>query len=142
MHEEMPLAEEGSVTVEISRLSLYTHHGVSEAERTVGQRLIFDIGFELEHCDSVVTDRIDDTVDYASVCDVVALVASERSYRTLERLSQVVADRLLDRFTTARSVTVRVAKPEPPLPLPVEEVAVELIKERPELGEEESEEER
>src|SRR5260370_40667002 len=30
------------VTVEISGLSLYTHHGVTAAERAVGQRLVLD----------------------------------------------------------------------------------------------------
>ena len=29
--------------VEITGLSLYTHHGVSEAEREVGQRLVLDL---------------------------------------------------------------------------------------------------
>ena len=31
------------VTVEVNGLSLYTHHGVTAAEREVGQRLILDI---------------------------------------------------------------------------------------------------
>ena len=31
------------VTIEVSGLSLYTHHGVSEAEREVGQRLVLDL---------------------------------------------------------------------------------------------------
>ena len=34
----------------------------------------------------MVTDRLEDTIDYAAVADIVALVATERSYRTLERL--------------------------------------------------------
>ena len=39
-------------------------------------------------CDAVLTDRLEDTVDYAEVCDIVALAATERSYRTLERLAR------------------------------------------------------
>ena len=115
------------VTVEIVGLSVYTHHGVGEAEREVGQRLVFDIDFEVGECDAVVTDRVEDTVDYADVCQQVYLAAQERSYRTLERLCSAVADRLIDRYG-AESVTVRAAKPEPPIALPVEEVAVEVWK--------------
>jgi dihydroneopterin aldolase len=118
------------VTVEIVGLSVYTHHGVGEAEREVGQRLIFDIDFELGDCDALVTDRVEDTVDYADVCQQVYLAAQERSYKTLERLCNAVADRLIDRYG-AESVTVRAAKPEPPIALPVEEVAVEVWKEAP-----------
>jgi 7,8-dihydroneopterin aldolase/epimerase/oxygenase len=116
---------ESSVRIEISRLSLYTHHGATQAEQETGQRLIFDISFEVEDCDATVTDRLDDTVDYGVVCQAVALIATERSYKTLERLASAVADMLEERFN-AVSVIVRATKPEPPIPLPVEEVSVEV----------------
>ena len=124
--------DEGSeplVTIEIVGLSLYTHHGVDEAERTVGQRLVFDLSFDLSDCDATVTDRLEDTIDYGDVCQQVALAAQERSYKTLERLCSAVADRMMDRYN-ADAVTVRATKPEPPIPLPVEEVTVEVWKER------------
>jgi 7,8-dihydroneopterin aldolase/epimerase/oxygenase len=117
-----------SVTIEISGLSLYTRHGVHEAERELGQRLVFDVAFEIDECDATVTDRVEDTVDYGEVCEQVALAAQERSYKTLERLCTAVADRLIERFG-AESVRVKAAKPEPPIPLPVDEVSVEVWKE-------------
>lgn len=120
---------EPTVTIEIVGLSLYTHHGVGEDERSVGQRLVFDLSFELADCDATITDRVEDTVDYADVCQQVALAAQERSYRTLERLCSAVADRMIDRYN-AETVTVRATKPEPPIPLPVSEVSVEVWKER------------
>ena len=58
---------EPTVTVEITGLSLYTQHGVSEAERELGQRLVIDVAFELADCDAMVTDRIEDTVDYGAL---------------------------------------------------------------------------
>lgn len=121
-------APEPTVTVEIAGLSLYTQHGVTQAERDLGQRLVIDVGFEISECDAIVTDRIEDTVDYAAVCEQVALAAQERSYKTLERLCGAIADRLTDRFG-AESVRVKAAKPEPPIPLPVDEVSVEVWRE-------------
>ncbi len=97
--------------------------------RRSGQRLEFDISFDVPDCDAVLTDRLEDTVDYAEVCDIVALAATERSYRTLERLAQVVGERLMERYG-CDSVRVRAAKPEPPLPLAIQEVAVEVTQER------------
>jgi len=120
---------DSSVEIELRGLSIYTHHGVSAAEQEIGQRLEFDVSFDVPDCDSVLTDRLEDTVDYAEVCDIVALAATERSYRTLERLCRVVGERLMERFR-CESVRVRAAKPEPPLPLAVEEVAVEVVHER------------
>jgi dihydroneopterin aldolase len=127
-HDEDDEAVEPAVTVEISGLSVYTHHGVEAAEREVGQRLVFDLSFEVGACDALVTDRVEDTVDYADVCQQVALAAQQRSYKTLERLCSAIADRMIDRYD-AESVTVRATKPEPPIALPVQEVSVEVWKE-------------
>jgi dihydroneopterin aldolase len=117
-----------TVTIEISGLSLYTHHGVSEAEREIGQRLLLDLRLDVGQTDATVTDRVEDTVDYAEVCQLVALVAQQRSYRTLERLCSAIADRLLADFEL-EGVWVKASKPEPPIPLPVEDVSVEVWRE-------------
>jgi 7,8-dihydroneopterin aldolase/epimerase/oxygenase len=119
-----------SVDVELRGLSIYTHHGVSDAEQEIGQRLEFDVNFDVPDCDAVLTDRVEDTIDYGDVADIVALAATERSYRTLERLAHVVGERLIERYSSER-VRVRAIKPEPPLPLAIEEVAVEVLVERP-----------
>ena len=116
------------VTIEVNGLSLYTHHGVTAAEREVGQRLIIDIRMEVGEADATVTDRVEDTVDYGRVCEVAALVATQRSDKTLERLCAAVADRLLRDFE-AQVVSVKISKPEPPIALPVEDVSVEVWRE-------------
>jgi dihydroneopterin aldolase len=113
------------VTIEIRGLSLYTHHGVTAAEREVGQRLVLDLRLEVGECDATVTDLVEDTVDYGAVCERVALVAQQRSYLTLERLCSAIADRLLTDFA-ADVAWVKATKPEPPIPLAVEDVSVEV----------------
>jgi len=125
-HEDEP---ESAVDIELRGLSMYTHHGVTEAEREIGQRLELDVSFDVPDCDAVLTDRVEDTIDYAEVADIVALAATERSYRTLERLAHVIAERLIERYGCG-TVRVRAAKPEPPLPLSIEEVAVEVVHSR------------
>jgi dihydroneopterin aldolase len=116
------------VTIEINGLSLYTHHGVTEAEREIGQRILIDLTLEVGEVDATVTDMVEDTVDYGEVCNTVALVAQQRSYKTLERLGTAIADRLLDQYSID-AVSVKCAKPEPPIALPVEEVSVTVWRE-------------
>ena len=123
---------EVGVTIEIVGLSLFTHHGVTPAEREVGQRLVLDVRFDVGEPDALVTDRVEDTIDYARVCEVAALVATQRSDKTLERLCAAIADRLLKDFD-AQAVSVKAAKPEPPIPLPVDDVSVEVWRELGEL---------
>jgi dihydroneopterin aldolase len=119
---------EPEVTIEISGLSLYTHMGVSDAEREIGQRLLIDIRLDVGESDATITDRVEDTVDYGEVCNVVALIAQQRSYRTLERLCGAIADRLIEEYEV-HAVWIKAAKPEPPIPLPVGEVSVEVWRE-------------
>ena len=126
--DELDDEEEGpetGVTIEIAGLSLYTHHGVTAAEREVGQRLVLDLRLEVGDCDATVTDMVEDTVDYGVVCEKVSYVAQQRSYKTLERLCSAIADRLLAEFD-AEEVWVKATKPEPPIPLSVESVSVEV----------------
>jgi len=119
---------EPEVTIEISGLSMYTRMGVTEAEREVGQRLIVDLRIDVGECDATVTDRIEDTVDYGEVCQLVLLISQQREYRTLERFCAAVADRLIERYEV-HAVWVKAAKPEPPIPLMVGEVSVEVWRE-------------
>jgi 7,8-dihydroneopterin aldolase/epimerase/oxygenase len=119
---------EVGVTIEVVGLSLYTHHGVTAAEREIGQRLVLDVRFDVGEPDALVTDRVEDTVDYGEVCQVIALIAQQRSYKTLERLCAVIAERLASQFG-AEMITVKASKPEPPIPLPVEAVSVEVWRE-------------
>lgn len=123
--EEDEAVAQTEVTIEVTGLSLYTHHGVSSAEREVGQRLVLDLRLEVGDCDATITDEVDDTVNYATVCERVSYVAQARSYKTLERLCSAIADRLLADFD-AEEVWVKATKPEPPIPLPVESVSVEV----------------
>ena len=119
---------EPEVTIEVSGLSLYTHVGVTAAEREVGQRLLLDLRIDVGDCDATLTDRIEDTVDYGQVCDIANLVAQQRNYKTLERLCTAIADRILERWDV-NAIWVKAAKPEPPLALPVTEVSVEVWRE-------------
>jgi 7,8-dihydroneopterin aldolase/epimerase/oxygenase len=123
--EERP---EPEVTIEISGLSLYTHIGVTAAEQEVGQRLLLDLRIDVGESDATLTDQLEDTVDYAEVCEMTNLVAQQRTYRTLERLCAAIADRLIASYDV-NSVWVKAAKPEPPIALPVSEVSVEVWRE-------------
>ena len=128
------------IEVGLSRVELVGRHGVSEEERERPQRFVFDVSIELDRDGAAETDRLEDTVDYSEACDIIALAATERSYKTLERLAQVIGERLAERFG-CESVRVRAAKPEPPLPLALEEVAVEVVHERPDEEEDREAEE-
>lgn len=123
-------ADGPGVVVRLRGVSVHTHHGVGEAEREAGQRMVFDLDLTLDVCDAAVTDDLAGTVDYAEVTSLLVDAATETSYSTLERLTRVIAERIIDRFEVSR-VRVSACKPEPPIPVNMAGAAVELTLDRP-----------
>lgn len=115
----------GGATVEVVGLALWCHHGVTDAEQEVGQTIVFDVTLQVPDCGARASDDVSQTVDYGLVCEEVEQVATATSHRTLERVCQLVGEALIAKFE-ATEVTIRAAKPEPPLPMTLGEVAVEI----------------
>ena len=113
------------VRVELRGLSAYGAHGVSDAEREVGRRIVLDISFTVPQSTAVETDELAGTVDYGAVATLAAGIVADRSCRTLERLCALIAAEIEGRWEVA-DIEVRAAKPEPPIPESIGEVAVTL----------------
>ena len=114
-----------AVTIRIDGMSVHTHHGVTEAEREVGQRMVFDLELVVPDCGATSSDRVEDTVDYGELSGLVAELATAESRLTLERLVDLIGRQVLDRYPVSR-VTVRATKPEPPVPFTMDGASVEL----------------
>ena len=119
------------MTIELVDLVLFGHHGYLEAERRLGQRFLVDLWVEVDDA-AASSDDIDQTVDYRLLAGLVREVFAGPERQLLEALAGAVADGVLERFPAARSVRVRVRKPDVVLDPPVEHAA--LIVERARTG--------
>ena len=45
-------------TIEIAGLSVFAHHGVTEAEKLNGQRFVIDLSFEVDIAEAAKTDKL------------------------------------------------------------------------------------
>lgn len=113
------------VTLFVTGLEFYSHHGVSAAERLVGHRYTVDLDVDIESS-AEFTDDVMDTVDYAAIAQLVLEVAGSTQFNTVERLAYVIAEKLLERFTRIERVNLRLSKRLPPAPVIAEELGVEL----------------
>lgn len=113
------------VSIQLRGITLYTHHGVSEAEREIGQRMIFDLDLAPLRCEATLTDDVAGTIDYGEVTELVVALATGRSFHTLERLVTAIGETVVDRFP-AEAVTVRATKPVPPIPVNMDGASVEV----------------
>lgn len=78
-------------------LSFVGFHGVYPEERQRGQR--FEVDLELLCCCALAgqSDRLQDTVDYAALAQLILDVGTARSYHLIEALAAALADAVLQR---------------------------------------------
>ncbi len=117
-------ADSGAV-IELRGLRLSGRVGVGDAELEVERTIVVDLLLRPEYCGALVSDAIAETVDYARVAASASEVAAARPYRTIEHLAATIADALLARFALGE-LEIRLAKPDPPMPETVVDVAVRL----------------
>jgi dihydroneopterin aldolase len=115
--------------ISIHGIDVLGHHGVDEAERQVGQRLLIDIDLFLDLSAAIEDDDIHRTANYEAVCGLVERVAGEEEFLLLESLAAEIADRILGEFGPEAAV-VRVKKMNLPIATRVASVAVEIVRHR------------
>jgi 7,8-dihydroneopterin aldolase/epimerase/oxygenase len=105
-------------------------HGVHPAERELGQRFEIDIELALDLSRAMVSDALQDTVDYGQAYSIVREEVEGRRYQLLEALAGAIVRRLLAELPIL-SVCVRVRKPQVPLQGILSYAAVEIRRSRP-----------
>ena len=115
------------VWIELRGLRVAARIGVTDAELEVERPLEIDIDLIPRSCAATETDAIEDTVDYSQVAAIAEGLATGEPHRTLERLAARIAEAILATCDCAE-VGVRVAKPDPPMPQPVDAVAVRVAR--------------
>jgi FolB domain-containing protein len=89
-------------TIHIEALELQTFIGVPDEERAQPQRITLSLTLEPKRDFTDLGDDIENTVDYAKLCEVVEAICAERPRRLVETLVQEIAERLLETFAIHR----------------------------------------
>jgi FolB domain-containing protein len=115
-------------TITITDLEVSFHVGVPDAERTRPQRLLITLEMQSDFTRAAADDDVAHTIDYHAVCQTVAGLGADRSWKLIEKLASDIADTVLDRYRP-EAITVVVKK----FILPqTAHVSVTLKKNRPE----------
>lgn len=117
----------------IAGMEFWAHGGVSEAERELPQRYLADIEITYDLHPAGHSDNLADTVDYGEVYKVVKEFGEKSRYQLLEALVEGMAHTILQRFP-AEKVRIRLKKMAPPIPGPLDYVAVEIERSRSSQG--------
>ena len=115
--------------ITVRGLRAHGHHGVYPEERKAGQTFVVDVVLELDLAPAARSDDVADTVHYGELAkDVVAVVEGD-PVQLIETLAGRVAEVCLSR-DPVRRVEVTVHKPEAPVGVPFDDVAVTIARAR------------
>ena len=100
-------------------------HGVLPEEQVRPQPFEVDIELHVDLTRAGETDELDDTVDYAAVCEAVSRVVASEKYRLLERLAERIAE-VCCADPRVEGVVVEVRKVHPPVRAMLNHVGVRV----------------
>jgi dihydroneopterin aldolase len=101
-------------SIQLNGMSFYGYHGVSEAERELGQRFVVDLEIYRDLSLAGESDDLDDTVNYTDLYKMVKKIVEDSRHELLEGLAESIAKRVLEKFAVD-SVELTVKKPSVPI---------------------------
>ncbi len=113
----------------LTGVSAIGYHGVLAQERRDGQRFIVDVVLHVDLREAGATDDLGQTVDYTTVATTVTNAVEGQPLKLIEALAQRIADQLLD-IDRVAVAEVTVHKPNAPIPVAFDTVAVSIVRTR------------
>ena len=123
----MSAAGRATDRIVLSGMEFYAYHGVYAEEGRLGARFSVDVELRLPLS---AADSIRATVDYGRVYELVQVAVTGSRFKLIEALAATICERLLQAEELVEAVTVRVHKPNAPLPGIVRDVFVEVARSR------------
>jgi 7,8-dihydroneopterin aldolase/epimerase/oxygenase len=112
-------------TIFVEAIEFYGYHGASDEEQAVGHRYSVDLALEVDTRNAGASDRLEDTVNYATVAHRVVEIGTGERCRLVEALAARLAATILAEFPVS-AVRVRVRKLHPPMNVMAASVGVEI----------------
>lgn len=111
-------------------LSFYGYHGVFPEENKLGQRFNVDLILEIDLEPAGTTDELEKTVNYGDIYTVVKEIVEGEPKKLVETVTESIASSLLLSYPLIEQCTVKVTKPDPPIPGHYDSVAIEMTRGR------------
>jgi 7,8-dihydroneopterin aldolase/epimerase/oxygenase len=113
--------------ITIADLEVFYSVGVTDEERAKPQRLLLTIDMVYDSTSAALSDRVEKTINYHEIAQVLLNYGQGRSWKLLERLASTLVDLILVEYRP-QSVMIEIKK----FPIPqARYVAVSVTKTRP-----------
>jgi 7,8-dihydroneopterin aldolase/epimerase/oxygenase len=115
--------------IDLKGIEVLARHGVLEQEKQEPQLFRIDLTLYLDLSGAGTSDDLADTVDYGKLAQVTHDLVQGESHDLIESVANQIATAVLAESRVER-VTVTVHKPDAPIPLTFEDVAVTVDRSR------------
>jgi dihydroneopterin aldolase len=119
-----------SDTIFVNGLVIHAHHGVMKHETRVGQRFAIDLLLTIDLKSASRSDKLADTIDYASIVDTASRAFTARNFKLVEAAAGAVGDAVLKEYPQVKSVRVTIHKPHAPISAIFSDVGVTIERSR------------
>jgi dihydroneopterin aldolase len=112
--------------ISIKGIKGFGYHGVFDFERRDGQDFFVDIEVAVDLQNASKSDSLQDSIDYSLLTSIAREEIEGEPVNLIERLAGKIADRILQQFSQATSVSITVHKPSAPVSEDVTDIAVTI----------------
>lgn len=114
--------------IHIDRLEVFAHHGVYPEETRDGQTFFVNAVLYMDTHQAGVSDELEHTVNYGSVCRFITEWMQENTCKLLEAVAEKLAEAILLRWEMLFAVRLEIVKPFAPVGLPFEGISVRVYR--------------
>lgn len=111
-------------------MEFYGYHGVFSEEKRLGQRYVVDLCAEINLKKAGNSDHLEDSINYAELYTICKEIVEGEPYNLVESVAEKIAMTILERYLRIAACTVKVIKPDPPIPGHYQSVAIEITRRR------------
>ena len=115
--------------IKVTNLKVFAYHGVLEEEKKNGQDFYLNAKVYVDMRKAGLTDRLEDTINYDSVCIFLAEVFAEKQFETIEAAAEYTLQEVIVNFPTIEAMELEVRKPHAPLTYVPEDISVTIYRE-------------
>lgn len=100
----------------MNNLAFYSYHGAMKEENVLGQKFYLDIELSCDISDAGKTDKVEDTVHYGEVYNIIKNIMDNEQYNLIEKVAERIIEDIFEEFNKVKEIEVTVKKPEAPVP--------------------------
>lgn len=100
--------------IELNGMQFYAYHGCLDFEREEGTDYTVDFSAELDIAKAAASDRLEDTLDYGRVYEIISEQMDIPS-NLLENLAGRIISAIRAEYPEVGHITLRIAKMKPPV---------------------------